>query len=650
MSEQWKYGIVGGSPRVKIETADEIKRLPELDPKLWTVLSCPVCGLELEEKSLTLLDSNKDGAIHINEINDIAKYLSRVLNGLDILLTDGDDLPLSAINRDDADGAKIAALMESRGMEKALVGDADTMLADLDAEIKAKVDAATQATQENLPFGDKTEAVDKIIAAVENKVDDYFARCAVARYADNAEECLDVKVSDVEAIASGLLSEECEALEKMPLGRVGKDSSLSIYRVNPAWKNRMEALRREVLVPMFGDIKKMSDEQWKTVKDQIGIYRAWVAGKEKAEAAVLETEKTLTERRTVIEELRKLVMLRRDFYRLLCNYVTFTDFYGNERKAIFQVGELYIDQRCCSLCMKVENLDRSVDQARHTGMFLIYCRCESKTLGKSMNIVAALTSGSVRNIRVGTHALFFDRQGNDYDATVVHIIDNPISIKQAFYMPYRKFIDFIENQVSKIASAKEQKVLDEASSKIDTSTENIQKATEVVDKQLDEERRAKKQAFDIAKFCGIFAAIGMAIGYIGGFLTSAFTGFINLRWWQMPIAIAGVMLLISGPSMVLAWLKLRKRNLSPLLNANGWAMNTALIISIIFGNTLTKTASFPKLNIPDIKFEGLNGLDNTIKKSSGWWKWLILAIVIVLVMAGLMFLWIYWVKGKFGLV
>lgn len=650
MSEQWKYGIVGGSPRVKIETADEIKRLPELDPKLWTVLSCPVCGLELEEKSLTLLDSNKDGAIHINEINDIAKYLSRVLNGLDILLTEGDDLPLSAINRNDADGEKIAALMESRGMEKALVGDADTMLADLDAEIKAKVDAATQATQENLPFGDKTEAVDKIIAAVEDKVDDYFARCAVARYADNAEECLDVKVSDVEAIASGLLSEECEALEKMPLGRVGKDSSLSIYRVNPAWKNRIEALRREVLVPMFGDIKKMSDEQWKTVKDQIGIYRAWVAGKEKAEAAVLETEKALTERRTVIEELRKLVMLRRDFYRLLCNYVTFTDFYGNERKAIFQVGELYIDQRCCSLCMKVENLDRSVDQARHTGMFLIYCRCESKTLGKSMNIVAALTSGSVRNIRVGTHALFFDRQGNDYDATVVHIIDNPISIKQAFYMPYRKFIDFIENQVSKIASAKEQKVLDEASSKIDTSTENIQKATEVVDKQLDEERRAKKQAFDIAKFCGIFAAIGMAIGYIGGFLTSAFTGFINLRWWQMPIAIAGVMLLISGPSMVLAWLKLRKRNLSPLLNANGWAMNTALIISIIFGNTLTKTASFPKLNIPDIKFEGLNGLDSTIKKSSGWWKWLILAIVIVVVMAGLMFLWIYWVKGKFGLV
>lgn len=650
MSEQWKYSIVGGSPRVKIETADEIKRLPELDPKLWTVLSCPVCGLELEEKSLTLLDSNKDGAIHINEINDIAKYLSRVLNGLDILLTEGDDLPLSAINRNDADGEKIAALMESRGMEKALVGDADAMLADLDAEIKAKVDAATQATQENLPFGDKTEAVDKIIAAVEDKVDDYFARCAVARYADNAEECLDVKVSDVEAIASGLLSEECEALEKMPLGRVGKDSSLSIYRVNPAWKNRIEALRREVLVPMFGDIKKMSDEQWKTVKDQIGIYRAWVAGKEKAEAAVLETEKALTERRTVIEELRKLVMLRRDFYRLLCNYVTFTDFYGNERKAIFQVGELYIDQRCCSLCMKVENLDRSVDQARHTGMFLIYCRCESKTLGKSMNIVAALTSGSVRNIRVGTHALFFDRQGNDYDATVVHIIDNPISIKQAFYMPYRKFIDFIENQVSKIASAKEQKVLDEASSKIDTSTENIQKATEVVDKQLDEERRAKKQAFDIAKFCGIFAAIGMAIGYIGGFLTSAFTGFINLRWWQMPIAIAGVMLLISGPSMVLAWLKLRKRNLSPLLNANGWAMNTALIISIIFGNTLTKTASFPKLNIPDIKFEGLNGLDNTIKKSSSWWKWLILAIVIVVVMAGLMFLWIYWVKSKFGLV
>lgn len=632
MTEQWRYSLIGGMPRVKIETADEIQSLPKLDPKLWTVLSCPVNGLELEEQSLSLLDSNKDGAIHINEIIDTVKYLSRVLNDLNILLDEGDELPILVINREDADGAKMAAVIESKGLDKFVAADADAILAEIDAELKAKVDDATSPTAENLPFGDSTEAANKAIEALESKVDDFFARCSVARYADNAVETLDVKVSDIEAIASGILSEECDALSKMPLARVDENSTLNFNNVNPAWRKRIETLRSEVLQPMFGEITKMTNEQWQQVKCRIAPYRTWLSGKEQVAQTVIENEKELAERKAVILELRKLVILRRDFYRLLCNYVTFTDFYGNKRDAIFQAGELFIDQRCCRLCMKIGDIATSIDQARHSGMFLIYCHCESKTLGKSMNIVAALTAGSIRNIRVGTNALFFDRAGNDYDAKVIHIIDNPISIRQAFYTPYRKFVEFIENQVAKIASSKEQKVLDEASSKIDTSAENIQKASEVADKQKSEESN-KKQIFDIAKFCGIFAAIGLAIGSIGGFLTSALYGFIALKWWQMPIAIAGLLLLISGPSMILAWLKLRKRNLSPLLNANGWAMNTAQIISILFGNTLTKTADIPKIKIPNLKLnEGI-----AKKKGKGKWIWLIICIIVLVL--GVMISW-----------
>ena len=33
------------------------------------------------------------------------------------------------------------------------------------------------------------------------------------------------------------------------------------------------------------------------------------------------------------------------------------------------------------------------------------------------------------------------------------------------------------------------------------------------------------------------------------------------------------MLAISGPSMLIAWLKLRQRNIGPILDANGWAVN-----------------------------------------------------------------------------
>jgi hypothetical protein len=61
----------------------------------------------------------------------------------------------------------------------------------------------------------------------------------------------------------------------------------------------------------------------------------------------------------------------------------------------------------------------------------------------------------------------------------------------------------------------------------------------------------------------------------------------------MPLVLAGVVLLISGPSMLLAWFKLRQRNLGPLLDANGWAVNTRARINLPFGASLTGLAQLP---------------------------------------------------------
>ena len=46
--------------------------------------------------------------------------------------------------------------------------------------------------------------------------------------------------------------------------------------------------------------------------------------------------------------------------------------------------------------------------------------------------------------------------------------------------------------------------------------------------------------------------------------------------------------------MIMAWFKLRQRNLSPILDANGWAINTRARINISFGTTLTQLATLPK--------------------------------------------------------
>jgi hypothetical protein len=75
-----------------------------------------------------------------------------------------------------------------------------------------------------------------------------------------------------------------------------------------------------------------------------------------------------------------------------------------------------------------------------------------------MIVLAALTNGDIDNLVVGRNALFYDRKGQDWDATIIKIIDNPISIRQAFWSPYRKVSRFIETQVNKFAASQDDKV------------------------------------------------------------------------------------------------------------------------------------------------------------------------------------------------
>ena len=146
----------------------------------------------------------------------------------------------------------------------------------------------------------------------------------------------------------------------------------------------------------------------------------------------------------------------------------------------------------------------------------------------------------------------------------------------------------------------------------------------VANPEASPEKPQTQQAFDIAKFCGIFAAIGLAIGTIGGFFTSLFKGIFALSWWQLLLALCGVILIISGPSMILAWSKLRKRNLSPILNANGWAINSKVSINIPFGTTLTGVCHLPKFKTKD----------PFAKKGLSWQMRLLLWSLVALLVAG----------------
>ena len=65
---EWKFSTLGGVTRVNINTGEDIAHLEELDQKLWTVLSCPASGLEMDADTLEMLDLDGDGKIRVAEI------------------------------------------------------------------------------------------------------------------------------------------------------------------------------------------------------------------------------------------------------------------------------------------------------------------------------------------------------------------------------------------------------------------------------------------------------------------------------------------------------------------------------------------------------------------------------------------------------
>ncbi len=619
----WKYCSIGGVTRVSIESGDDIAHLGELDEKMWTVLSCPVKGLEFDERTLTLMDSDHDGRIRVQEVVAAAQWLCRVLVDANLLRQGAAELALADINIEDVDGKELREMAKHilETLEKTCntltIADLDDYRKIVDERIRADFESRGPAAVEQ-PYGEHTDALVAAVEALRDKINDHFLRCRLVRYDEGSAAVLDMSMERLGTISQQNLAACGDELATYPLARADKEAVLHLDGIiNPVWQAAVDTLRQAMTDAQIPDANTLTEGQWCALRDQLAAY-----SKAKAEAAE-EHQKALDEalaaELAVSTPIEKLLFLHRDFYRLLHNYVIMSDFYSTDHKAIFQAGKLYVDQRCCELCLRVADMSKHADtMAGLSGMYLIYCNCTSKVKNATMDIVAVLTDGDVDDLRVGKNALFYDRNGQDWDATITKIVDNPISIRQAFWSPYRKFGNWVSEKITKSAADKESKQFEDMTSKADAATNDLTAKPEGADAKANEK---KAQVFDIAKFAGIFAAIGLALGAIGGVLATL-GGFVVTKWYNILLLIAAAVLIISGPSMFLAWIKLRKRNLGPVLNANGWAVNSKIKVNVRFGATLTGLAQYPKLVLDDPFAD---------KKTPTWRKWLygILAVLVV---------------------
>src|SRR5438309_547524 len=122
----WGFIRWGGLDQVSLQTGADLLNLQYLDQKLWVALVCPVKGLELDEQTLALIDTDKDGYIRVPEVLGAIKWASAYLRDVGDLLKRSDELPLSAINEATAAG-KTTRETAQRVLERLGKADAKTI-------------------------------------------------------------------------------------------------------------------------------------------------------------------------------------------------------------------------------------------------------------------------------------------------------------------------------------------------------------------------------------------------------------------------------------------------------------------------------------------------------------------------------------------
>jgi hypothetical protein len=591
---------------------------------------------------LTNLGRPASGLITLEDVSDTAKIFAQTqFNGDGIVPVD------AAAN--DATKAVLAEIIDCFGAETDRSGKPGINQAKADqffAEAQAYSDWWKKADGDKniLPLGEATAAAALAVRTVRSKVDDYFARCRLASFDARALSALNREEKEYLAFAAKDLTISSLEIAGFPLARIEPGKPLPLREaVNPAWADAMAQLDSAAIKPLLGDKTTITETDWTSIVGKLAQFEAWaatkagivveklgikrvreiLASKAKEEiAGLIAKDKALEPEASAISSVEQLIRYYRDLYLLCMNFVNFKDFYDRGEPAIFQAGTLYLDQRSCEFTLPVEDAGRHATMAGLAGTYLAYCDCVRKGTGEKRQIVAAFTDGDSENLMIGRNGIFYDRRGRDWDATITKIIDNPISIRQAFWSPYKKFVRMIEEQVAKRAAAAESA----STAKLHTAASGVAEA--------DKSKPAEPKKVDV----GTVAAMGVAFGAIGAFLTAIWAqllGIIRLGPLAMVGAFIGLLLLISGPSLILAYIKLRKRNLGPILDANGWAVNAKAKINVPFGKSLTQVAKRPPGSL------STNSIDPFAEKKSAWPK-----VIIVLVA-----LWgIYWLLVGIGVI
>ncbi len=481
---------------------------------------------ELDQKSWSVLAASNKGL----------RFDQRTLELLD---SDGDgriQVPdiLAAIEFLKAHDVDLDSLFRKDDGDEQRLADISDKLTDLAKVEPSAEEKAAMEQWENAPTGDAS------ILPLGNATADGEAALAA-----------------VEPILDAFFTPPADA----PLVMDGPEAVLPLNgNINPQYSDRIAAFVEKAAKPVVGTIDSLCRADYRRVKAAFAPYRAWLASKPVMNANA---------RNSLVEEER-IVRYRMHLVEYLRNFVSQERLYDGSLEAIFLTGTLFIDGRECRLCFHVENEAAHATLAERSDCCLIYLKLSRSGVAASRTICAVITAGRTMPLYVGRNGLFYDRDGIAWDATITKVVQAQVSLLEAFWAPWRKLGEMVGGQIRKFIGDTQAKSADGVAGAV--SGIGSEAAAKAESKPADSSASGAALASSVA-------ALGIGVGMAGAAMTGLIAIVAGLPWWKTAIGVALVLLAVSLPSVILAWFKLRRRDLSAVLNACGWAVNRPLRFS-----------------------------------------------------------------------
>ena len=452
-----------------------------------------------------------------------------------------------------------------------------------------------------MPLGEGTPAAYAALSAVRAKLDQYFAQCEAvalderlaARMGWSDQELAELDFRDPAAIE--------QVLSEAPLAPGRADRTLRLDGpLNPYYAPAMERFAAEVLTPVLGGAQSLSAAQWQGVKACFAAHEAWVAAGPDPRLRALGVEKlwdylddpyAAGVRELIDESARtafdldnirlteRLILYQAHMLALANNFVSFPDLYDPAKRAMFEMGSLVMDGRRFNLAVRVDDRKQHANIARTSDMCLLYVEVRPRDGAKPYEVAVPVTAGGVGNLCLQKRGIFHDRGGRECDAVVVSIIENPISLAEAFAAPFRRLAKLVTGKIESL-TAKAEKTLD-------------QQAAVVMDQAAGPPARPKAAKSSALQSGGLIMGFGVAGAAVGSALA-----YIAKTVSENPAAIVvglGIaVLLVILPTSIVAWLKLRGRDLSAILEGSGWAINARMRLTRRQGRYFTLRPKYPQ--------------------------------------------------------